>query len=68
MSVEADKEAVLKGLPEGIRRVKVFVTNENTHNSERQSAWMRNGHARFLAESNSFITLIADAEGFSRRF
>jgi hypothetical protein len=64
----ASRQAVLKGLPEGVRRVKVFVTNEDNHNSERRSAWVRDGQARFQAESNSFITLIADAEGFSRGF
>ncbi|MFO7669168.1 MAG: hypothetical protein R6W31_05885 [Bacteroidales bacterium] len=60
----ASRQATLRGLPEGIRRVKVFVTNENHNMSQRATTWVRNGEARFLAESNSFITLIADDEVF----
>ncbi len=64
----ASRQATLKGLPLGIHRVKVFVTNENNNMSLRATTWVRNGEARFQAESNSFITLIADGEAPQRGF
>ncbi len=64
----ASRQATLKGLPEGIHRVKVFVTNKENNMSQRATTWVRNGAARFLAESNSFITLIADDEAPQRGF
>lgn len=58
----ASRMATLKGLPSDVRRLKVFVTNEQRSMSQGRRAWVRNGTATFLAESNSFITLLVDGE------
>ncbi len=51
------RQAVISGLPEDINWMKVFVTNEQSQNSERRRVRVRNGVAQFMAETNSFITL-----------
>jgi hypothetical protein len=58
----ASRMATLKGLPSGVRRMKIFVTNEQRSMSQGRRTWVRNGTATFLAESNSFITLLMDGE------
>ncbi|MDH3648952.1 MAG: hypothetical protein OEQ53_04675 [Saprospiraceae bacterium] len=42
--------------------MKIYVTNENSNMSARRMIRVRNGVARFVAEANSFITLLADGE------
>jgi hypothetical protein len=58
----ASRQAILKGLPDKVRRVKVFVTNERTSMAQQRTIWVRNGEATFFASSNSFITLLVDGE------
>ncbi|KPK28486.1 MAG: hypothetical protein AMJ61_02220 [Desulfobacterales bacterium SG8_35_2] len=56
------RQATLKGLPTDTEWMKIFVTNKNSKMSQRRSIRVRNGEATFLAEANSFITLLVDGE------
>ena len=58
----ASRTATLKGLPEEMKWVKIFVTNKNSSMSKGRPVRVRNGEANFYAEANSFITLLADGE------
>ena len=62
----ASRLVTVKGLPEGTRRIILFVTNETKQMIERR-LWVRNGEAFFFAESNSFISLLAE-RGSPNRF
>ncbi len=58
----ASRQATLKGLPTNTEWMKIFVTNKNNKMSQRRMIRVRDGEAVFLAEANSFITLLADGE------
>lgn len=54
--------ASLSGLPSDIRWMKMWVTNHQSSNAQRRPIRVIDGVAEFTAESNSFITLLADGE------
>jgi len=56
------RQATLKGLPENIKWMKIFVTNRKSKMSQGRMIWVRNGEAIFYAQANSFITLLVDGE------
>jgi hypothetical protein len=58
----ASRPATLKGLPQDMAWMKIYVTNEKSKMSQRRSVRVSNGEANFYAEANSFITLLADGE------
>jgi hypothetical protein len=58
----AARMTTLKGLPEDMEWAKVYVTNETSKMSPGRPVRVRNGEASFLAEANSFITILADGE------
>jgi len=58
----ATRQATLKGLPGDTEWMKIFVTNKSSKMSRRRMIRVRDGEAMFLAEANSFITLLADGE------
>jgi hypothetical protein len=62
----ASRLVTLRGLPESTRRISLFVTNETRQMTQRR-LWVRNGEAFFFAESNSFISLLAE-RGSPNRF
>ncbi|MCB0686447.1 MAG: hypothetical protein KDC53_07980 [Saprospiraceae bacterium] len=58
----ASRTVKVKGLPPEISWIKIWVTNAHTSNAQRRMIRIRDGLGEFTAESNSFITLIADGE------
>jgi len=58
----ASRQASLKGLPSDTEWMKIYVTNENSKMSQRRMIRVREGIASFVAEANSFITLLVDGE------
>ncbi|MFC2123202.1 hypothetical protein ACFLU5_00200 [Bacteroidota bacterium] len=58
----ASRPTTLKGLPTETEWMKIYVTNIKSKMSQQRSIRVRDGEARFFAEANSFITLLADGE------
>lgn len=58
----ASRQAILKGLPENTEWMKIYVTNHTSKMSQRRMIRVRDGEATFLAEADSFITLLVDGE------
>lgn len=58
----ASRPITLKGLPKDVRFIRMFVTNQRSSMAEARAGFVRNGETTFSAESNSFITLLADGE------
>ena len=58
----AARQANLQGLPSDLQWMRIFVTNDRSNMSQGRRIRVQNGTAYFLAEANSFITLLADGE------
>ena len=58
----ASRQTSLKGLPENTEWLKIYVTNHTSKMSQRRMIRVRDGEATFLAEADSFITLLVDGE------
>lgn len=58
----ASRETTLMGLPDDTEWMKIYVTNEDSKMSQRRMIRVREGVASFVAEANSFITLLVDGE------
>ncbi len=58
----ATRPVTLQGLPSDIEWIKIRVTNEKSNYAARRPVRVREGTAQFVAEANSFITLLADGE------
>jgi hypothetical protein len=56
------RQATLKGLPSGTEWMKIYVTNKTSSMSQRRMIRVREGEGTFLAEANSFISLLVDGE------
>ncbi len=54
------REAVVTGLPDGVEELRVFVTDSTRGMEEGEPLRVSDGTARFMLESVSFTTLIAD--------
>lgn len=58
----ATRQATLRGLPAGTEWMKIYVTNRKNKMSPGRMIRVRDGMASFIAEANSFITLLVDGE------
>ena len=56
----ATRETTISGFPKGVKRVKVFVTDEKRAMEEGKKLRVENGSVTLPVDSRSFVTLIGE--------